>query len=365
VSKRDYYEILGVSRDASKEEIKDAYRKLALQYHPDRNKSPEAEEKFKEISEAYAVLYDDEKRKLYDMFGHAGIDGRYTREDIFGGVDFDEIFRNFGFGFDSVFDIFFGGRPRRRYGPQKGADLRYDVEITLEQAASGIKKEIQVPRTETCTMCNGSGAKPGTQPRTCPKCQGTGQVQYSRSSGFARFVQIETCNMCNGKRKIVDSPCTECKGSGNIQRTRKIVVKIPPGVDTGSHLRLKGEGERGVQGGPPGDLYIVVHVKPHEIFERDGNDLLCEVPIGIAQASLGAEIEIPTLEGKTKLKIPAGTQTGTIFRLKSKGMPNFGGHGRGDQLVRIVIRTPIKLTQKQKELLRELAKEFGENVELD
>ncbi|MBS7643013.1 molecular chaperone DnaJ [Candidatus Bathyarchaeota archaeon] len=368
MNKRDYYEILGVPRNASKEEIKNAYRKLALQYHPDRNKSPDAEEKFKEISEAYAVLSDDEKRLQYDQFGHAGIDGRYTWDDIFRGADFDEIFRDLGFGFggfDSIFEMFFG-RTRRPYGPEKGSDLQYDLEITLEQAATGLKTEINVPRTETCPICHGSGASPGTEPRTCPKCHGTGQVERaSQVSGYARLIQIETCPLCHGKRTLIDSPCKNCRGTGQVQRTRKISLKIPAGVDTGYHLRLRGEGEPGIRGGPPGDLYVVIHVKPHEIFERRGSDLYCEVPISFTEAALGAEIEVPTLDSKTRLKIPPGTQTGTVFRLKGRGLPNLHGLGRGDQLVKVVVRTPTKLTPRQKQLLIEFAKEMNEEPSYD
>jgi len=362
MNKRDYYEILGVSRDASKEEIKNVYRKLALQYHPDRNKSPGAEEKFKEISEAYAVLSDDEKRIQYDRFGHAGIEGRYTWDDIFRDVDFDEIFRDLGFGFGgfgSIFEMFFG-RMRRPSGPQKGPDLQYDLEITLEEAASGLRTEIDVPRTETCTICHGSGASPGTEPRTCPKCHGTGQLERaSHLSGYARFIQIETCPFCHGRRTIIDSPCKNCNGTGEVQRTRKISLKIPSGVDTGYHLRLRGEGEAGIRGGPPGDLYVVIHVKPHEMFERKGSDLFCEIPINFIQAALGAEVEVPTLDSKAKLKIPPGTQTATVFRLKGKGLPNLHGFGRGDQFVKVVIRTPTKLTPRQKQLLTEFAKEMN------
>jgi len=365
MEKRDYYEVLNVPKGASREEIKDAYRKLALQYHPDRNKSPDAEEKFKEISEAYAVLSDDEKRMQYDQFGHAGIDGRYTRDDIFRGADFESIFRDLGFGFggfESIFDMFFGRRERRPYGPEKGSDLRYDMEITLEQVASGLKTQIEVPRTERCSECNGSGAAQGTQPTRCSRCNGTGQVQHVRSSGFARFVRIETCDKCGARGITIESPCKTCRGRGTVEKTRKISVKIPAGIETRTSLRLSGEGEAGVHGGPPGDLYVVVHVKPDNVFERDGSDILCEVQVGFAQAALGAEIEVPTLESKARMKIPAGTQTGTIFRLRGKGLPEADGYGRGDELVRVAIRTPTKLSQRQKQLLAELAKEIGENL---
>ncbi len=362
--KKDYYEILGVPRNATKEEIKAAYRRLAMQYHPDRNKSPDAAEKFKEISEAYAVLSDDEKRRQYDMFGHAGLEGKYTPEDIFGGIDFEDLFKDiFSFSeFDRIFDIFFGGRksrPREEYYV-KGADLTYDLEISLEQAASGLKTVIEIPKVEICGTCHGSKAKPGTSPKPCPKCQGTGKIQISRVSGFTRYVQIFICDLCHGEGKIVDTPCPECGGTGKVKRFKKIKVKIPPGVDDGYQLRLTGEGEPSPVGGPPGDLYILIHVKPHPFFVRDGPNLLCEVPISFTWATLGAEIEVPTLDGKTKLKIPPGTQSETIFRLKGKGLPEFRGYGKGDLLVKVKVETPTNLTETQKKILFEFAKERGE-----
>jgi len=363
LSKRDYYEVLGVPRNASKDQIKEAYRQLALKYHPDRNKAPDAEEKFKEISEAYAVLFDDEKRAQYDQFGHAGISGRYTQEDIFRGVDFGDVFRDFGFGgFDSIFETFFGRGARQRYGPEKGGDIQYDMEITLEQVATGLETQIKVPRTETCPTCHGSGARPGTQPQTCTKCNGRGQIQYSRSTGFARFVQIAPCDKCEGKGMIVEFPCNECRGTGQVERTRTIDVKIPAGVDAGSYLRLNGQGEAGVRGGPPGDLFVAVRVKPHSVFRRKDSDILCEVSISFTQAALGAKVEVPTLDGRAELKIPAGTQTGTVFRLRGKGVPHLGRFGRGDELVRVVARTPTKLTKRQRQLLEELARDLGEEV---
>jgi molecular chaperone DnaJ len=361
MEKRDYYEILGVSRNSSKDEIKNAYRKLALQYHPDRNKASDAEEKFKEISEAYAVLSDDEKRQRYDQLGHSGIDSRYTPEDIFRGVDFGDIFRDLGFGgFDSIFDIFFGGRGRQAYGPQRGADLRFDMEISLEEVAGGMRTQIDVPRIERCNVCNGSGAQPGTSPQTCSNCQGTGQIQHSRTSGFARFVQIEPCDKCHGRGVVIESPCRECHGTGNVHRTRKISVRIPPGIESGTSLRMEGEGESGPDDGPPGDLYVVVYVRPHELFERDGDDLITSTTINIAQAALGGEVEVPTLDSRARLKIPPGTQTGTIFRLKGKGLPRMKGFGHGDELIRVVVTVPRKLTSKQKTLLTQLANELKE-----
>ncbi len=363
--KRDYYEVLGVLKNASKEEIKNAYRKLALQYHPDRNKSPEAEEKFKEFSEAYAVLSDDEKRRQYDIYGHAGIGEKYSPEDIFRGTDFRDIFRDSGFGFggfDDIFNVFFGHQRRWQQGPQKGADLGYDLEITLEDVASGLEREIYVPRTERCDICKGSGASPGTTPRRCSRCNGTGQLQRTTSTGFGQFIQIETCNLCGGRGVLIDSPCKSCQGTGLVSRNRKILVKIPPGIEDGSRMRLASEGEAGAKGGPSGDLYVIIHVKPHETFRRRDSDILYEATIGPIQATLGAEIDVPTLEGKAKLKIPAGTQTSTVFKLKGKGLPRISGFGHGDELIRVTVRIPTKLTSRQREMLTELAKEFGEDV---
>jgi molecular chaperone DnaJ len=370
VEKRDYYEVLGVSKDASQDDIKRSYRKLAVQYHPDRNKSPDATDKFKEVSEAYAVLSDDEKRSMYDQYGHAGIDGRYTTEDIFSGVDFDSIFRDFGFGggfgggFDSIFDVFFGNRRARTRGPrvQRGDDLQFELEITLQEAASGIERQIDVPRRERCPVCEGTGAEPGTDVTTCPKCKGNGQLQIARTQGYTRFVQIIPCDRCNGAGKIVEQSCHNCRGSGVVRPTRKINVTIPKGVETGSVLRLSGEGEVSTSGGPSGDLYVVINVMPHEIFQRDGTTLYLEQPISFFQATLGAKVKVPTLDGAAEIKIPAGTQTHTLFRLKGKGMPNLPGYGRGrgDELVRVIVQIPENLSRGQKNLLQEIAEEFGE-----
>lgn len=370
-SKRDYYDVLGVSRNASKEEIKNAYRNLALKYHPDRNKSPDAEEKFKEISEAYAVLSDDEKRRQYDMFGHAGVEARYRPEDIYRGVDFEDIFRDLGFGFggfDSIFDFFFGGGRRSRATVEeeyytRGSDLSYELEITLEQAVSGVQTEIEFPRTQPCETCKGTGAKAGTSPKTCQKCHGSGRIQISRTSGFARYVQILTCDRCKGTGKVIETPCNVCRGAGMVRRTRSFRVAIPPGVDTGYSLRLAGEGEQSLKG-PPGDLYIHIHVKPHPIFTRRGNNLLCEIPIKFTWAALGAEIDIPTIDGKARLKIPPGTQSGTVFRLRGKGIPNVNKSGRGDELIRVKVETPKNLTSRQKAILMEFAKERDEDAPL-
>jgi molecular chaperone DnaJ len=353
----DYYDVLNVRRDSSKEDIKNAFRKLALQYHPVRNKSPDAEEKFKEISEAYAVLSDDEKRRQYDQFGHAGIDSRYSWDDLFRGVDFGEIFRDIGFGFggfDSIFDRFFG--TGQRYRTSRGPDLRYDTTITLQDAYRGVKREIEIPRSERCTTCNGTGARPGTKPKRCPRCNGTGQVQHVQEAGFARFVRVESCGVCRGRGTIVEDPCRECKGTGRVRRTRMISVRIPPGVETGSHLRLAGEGEFGGTEEQPGDLYVVVHVKPHESLQRDGDDLIYRAELGFPELALGTEIDVPTLEGTVKVKIPSGTQPGTALRLRGRGMPRIRG-GKGDELVEVLMRVPTRLTNRQKELLKEFLKE--------
>lgn len=355
MQKRDYYEVLGVPRTASKEDIKKAYRRLAMEYHPDRNKAPDAEEKFKEVSEAYGVLSDDAKRQQYDTFGHAGIDGRYTQEDIFRTINFEDIFGDLGFGFGDLFSTFFGGSRRRR-GPRRGEDLQYNLEITLEQAFRGMQTTIQVPRTETCEKCNGSGARPGTSPRACSKCGGSGSIGTTKRTPFGSFTSISTCPACRGEGKVIDSPCGECRGVGKVRRSRKIEIKVPPGVDTGSQLRIAGGGEAGERGAPPGDLYVAIYVKPHEIFRREGSDIIVDQPLSFSQAALGDEIEVPTLAGYVKLKIPPGTQTGTIFRLRGRGMPSLDGHGHGDEHVRVVVVTPTRLNERQKELLREFAK---------
>ncbi len=366
-AKRDYYEVLNVAKDASKKEIKKAYRKLALKYHPDRNKAPDSEEKFKEVSEAYAVLSDDEKRVQYDQFGHEGISGRYTWDDIFRGArtDFDSIFRDLGFGFGgfaTIFDMFFGGRTSRRNDPRRGSDLQYDMEITLKDAASGLDKDLEVPGFDVCSTCKGSGIKPGATSRSCPKCDGRGEIRHTRNVGYMHFTEIRPCNECRGNGVSIKNLCKDCNGTGATRRLRKIKLKIPPGIDDGHSLRLSGEGEPGTKGGPKGDLYVVVHIAPHEIFERHGDDVLCEAHISFPQAALGTKISVSTLTGKAKLKIPAGTQTGTIFRLKGKGIHHLHGLGKGDQYVRVTIQTPTKLTQHQKKLLAELAKEIDNEV---
>jgi len=347
LSKRDYYEVLGVSRSATEQELKSAYRKLALQFHPDRNPgSHEAEEKFKEINEAYGVLSNAESRSRYDRFGHAGVgssaaSGAWTAPD-FGG--FEDILGD-------LFGDLFGGRSSRRGGPQRGADLRYDLEITLEQAAAGFNTQITIPRLESCATCNGTGAAPGTSPVVCNLCGGTGQVRFQQ--GF--FSVSRTCHQCRGAGRTITNPCKICRGQGRIEKEQQLEVKIPAGVDTGLRLRLAGEGEAGQNAGPSGDLYVVIHVKEHDLFERQGNNLYVNVPVTFTQAALGAEIKVPTLDGEETLTIPGGTQTGSIFRLKGKGIVSLQGHGRGDLFVVASIVTPTRLTREQKRLLEEFA----------
>jgi molecular chaperone DnaJ len=357
--KRDYYEVLGVQKGASKDQIKDAYRKLAMQFHPDRNKEAGAEERFKEISEAYAVLSDDQKRQTYDNLGHQGFDQRYTSEDIFRGADFDSVFRDMGFG--DIFRTFFGGGGGFQGYEERtrGQDLAYNLEITLEEAAKGTEKEIEIPRTERCEVCGGSGANPGTSAKTCPRCGGAGKIQNLRKAGFATYVQVSVCPTCKGKGKIIDSPCNNCHGAGLVRMRRKITVKVPMGIDEGYQLRLRGEGDMVSSDGDPGDLYVVVHVRQNPQFIREGDDLWYVAVITYPQAALGAEISVPTLEGPTTVRINPGTQVGSTITLRGKGMPRFRGYGRGDLLVRIGISVPEKLTGPQKTLLEQLAKEFG------
>ncbi|SFA53003.1 molecular chaperone DnaJ [Anoxybacillus pushchinoensis] len=348
MSKRDYYEVLGVSKNATKEEIKKAYRKLSKQYHPDINKAPDAAEKFKEIKEAYEVLSDDQKRAHYDQFGHTDPNQQFGG---FGGADFD--FGGFG-GFEDIFSSFFGGGRRRDpNAPRAGADLQYTMRLTFEEAVFGKETNIEIPREETCDTCHGSGAKAGTKKETCTHCHGTGQLTIEQATPFGRIVNRRPCHHCGGTGHFIKEKCATCHGTGRVKKRKKIHVKIPAGVDDGQQLRLAGQGEPGINGGPAGDLYIVFHVEPHEFFERDGDDIYCEMPITFTQAALGAEIEVPTLYGKVKLKIPAGTQTGTKFRLKGKGVPNVHGYGKGDQHIRVRVVTPTKLTERQKQLLRE------------
>lgn len=353
-NKKDYYEILGVPRNASQEEIKRAYRNLARQYHPDVNPNKkEAEEKFKEISEAYAVLSDPERRAQYDRFGHEGM------RDM--GFNFETIWQDItgDFGFGDIFDFFFGDRFKERYGTSqrtysaRGADIRYDVEIDLEDVVKGKEIEIEVPKSEKCEACKGTGLEPGTTPVECNRCRGTGQITTKRTTVFGQFINVTTCDACRGEGKIIKTPCNRCKGEGRTRKTKRLKVKIPRGVEDGTRIRLAGEGEAGIKGGLPGDLYIFVSIRPHPVFKREGQDIYLEKKISFVKAALGGEIEVPTLDGKVTLKIPPGTQPNTVFRLKGKGLPHFKGYGVGDEYVKINIEIPTRLTEKQKRLLRE------------
>jgi len=378
--KKEYYKTLGVDRGSSQDEIKRAYRRLAKKYHPDLNKEnhKESEEKFKEVSEAYEVLSDSQKRANYDKFGSAGVDfGRggfewsnFTRfsdvEDIFGGLFKDLFGGNFGRaqGGSSMFDDLFGRGHTGAdagYRPEKGSDIRYDLEIDLEEAAMGMEEEIAIAKEDVCPVCSGTGASAGGL-ETCATCGGTGQVKRVQRQGFAQFISIGSCPRCRGTGKEIKDPCENCNGNGKIKVNKKILVKMPAGVDTGSRLRIAGEGNAGERGGPPGDLYVMIHVREHEFFKRGGNNLFCDVPVRFAQVVFGDEIELMTVEGGTvRLKMPAGTQSGTVFRLKNKGMPDLRGYGRGNMLAKVQVITPSKLSKRQKELLREL--DEGEEAE--
>ena len=345
--KRDYYEILGVQRGATDQEIKSAYRKLALQYHPDRNpNNPDAEEKFKECSEAYAVLADSEKREMYNRFGHAGVGNAATGFDPSAFQDFGDIFGEF-FGFG---DLFGGGRSSGRTRAQRGADLREDITIEFEEAAFGVEKQITYRKHELCEKCNGSGSAHGKAPASCRSCGGRGQVRYQQ--GF--FSIARTCPNCHGAGSVISDPCANCRGEGRVIQQKTIDAKIPAGVEDGTRIRFTGVGEAGVHGGPPGDLYLVLRVKQHAFFERQGNDLYCVVPVSFTQAAVGTEIQVPTLEGEQTLKIPEGTQSGTILKLRGKGVPVLNGHGKGNLFVEVRVQTPTKLTKRQRELLQEL-----------
>jgi len=379
-TKRDYYEILGIKKNASLDEIKKAYRELALRYHPDRvphEQKKEAEEKFKEISEAYAVLSDSQKRATYDEYGHSGVDQRYTYEDIMRGgqwggfedIGLGDLLKHFqsmftggssSFDTDDIFDnFFFASEGGRRSSRRKGRDLQISVDITLEEAATGIEKTVTVPRYETCATCSGSGAKPGTKKNTCPQCKGAGRTVVS--SGFFQLAQ--TCSRCGGEGSTIQASCPDCRGEGRTKVTRKIKVKIPTGVDTGSHLRIRGEGESGTAG--RGDLYVIIEVRPHAIFQRHNNDILTEITISLSKAILGAEVDVPTLNGKVKMKIPAGIQSGRVFRLKERGMPDLHRGGVGDELVGVNVEIPTRLTPEQRRLIEEFARLSGEDVNKD
>jgi molecular chaperone DnaJ len=361
-NKRDYYEVLGVAKGAAPEELKKAYRQMARKFHPDVNKEAGAEDKFKEVTEAYEILSDDQKRAMYDRFGHAGVS---TSGGGFGG------FQDFG-GFRDPFEIFeevFGGlggfsnrNRRQRGGPRRGADLRYEMTMEFEEAVFGLEKEIEVPRQETCNTCTGSGVEPGTSPIRCPECNGTGEIR--RQTGF--FINIGTCPRCQGRGEIIPSPCHECRGQGRLVKTRRLSVKVPAGVDNGTQIRLSGEGESGAQGGPPGNLYVVIRVKPHVYFRRNEETIHLELAINITQAAVGDEVEVPTLDGKEMMTIPAGTQTGDVIRLRGKGVPRLrrdgSNIGRGDQIVSLQVRTPTNLTKEQRHLLLELGKTLDREV---
>lgn len=353
--KRDYYEVLGVGRDASADDIKKAYRKLAMKHHPDRNPGDkQAEDAFREASEAYQVLSDAERRSQYDRFGH----GAFEQGGGFGGFDFS------GSGFEDVFgdifgDIFGGGRGRRGGArARRGEDLRYDLDISFEEAVTGADKTIRLARQETCSDCRGQGTRDGSQRETCGGCKGTGQIRIQQ--GF--FTIAKTCGQCGGQGSVIRDPCRSCGGSGVVQKPHQLNVHIPAGVDNGSRLKLRGEGEKGRQGGPAGDLYVILGVRPHPLFTRQDNDIVCEVPVTFTQAALGAEIEVPTIRGKVKMKVPPGTQSGTVFRLKGKGAPDVHGRSHGDQLVRLLVEVPRKLNPRQRELLEEFARSVGEEV---
>ncbi len=344
--KRDYYEVLGIDRNATEEEIKKSFRKLAFAYHPDHNHHDGAAEKFKEINEAYEVLCDPDKRAAYDRFGHGGAEGLFGRG--FEGVDFG--------GFGEIFDAFFGGTTTTtRQAPRRGADLHCSITATFEEAAFGCEKEIKVTRSEYCSLCQGTGTKPSGNPTPCPNCHGTGQVSRLQQSIFGRFISTAVCTKCRGEGEIIIDPCPQCHGTGKEKRSHTITVKIPAGVDNSSQIRLSGEGHAGTKGGSPGNLYLDLSVSPHKLFTRDGDDVLYKSPVNFAQAALGAEIEVPTLDGKINLKLPSGTQSGKVFRMKGKGIPHLHRNGRGDQIVTVVVVTPDSLTKKQRQLLEELA----------
>lgn len=349
-AKRDYYEVLGLARNASEDDIKKAFRRLARQYHPDVNKDKGAEARFKEINEAYEVLGDGQKRQAYDRFGHAGVSGAGTGANPFEGFGFSSI--------NDIFEQFFAGAAGgvgRRTGTQRGADLRYELAISFEEAVRGCQKEIEIPRWETCPACRGNGAQPGTSTTRCPNCQGTGEIRRVQQSIFGQFVNVMVCDRCRGEGRIITTPCERCRGQGRIRNVRRVTVNIPAGVDDNINVRVTGEGEVPPRGGTPGNLFVALTVKPHEYFKRQGTDILYELPISFADAALGAEVEVPTLDGKEPLKIPPGTQSGHSFRIKGKGVPIIHSNNRGDQHVVVKVETPKSLTPRQRELLREFA----------
>lgn len=357
-TKRDYYEVLGVVKGATADDIKKAFRKMARQFHPDVNKAPDAEAKFKEVNEAYEVLSDDQKRAAYDRYGHAATQGGYGGAEGFGGAGFNDI--------NDIFSEFFGGFARanaqQRRGPRRGADMRHDLKIDFLEAIFGVEKEIEIVRNETCTRCTGSGSEPGTSPTRCRTCNGTGEVRRVQQSILGSFVNVTTCPTCNGSGEVITVPCKQCGGRKQTRVTRTLSVSIPPGVDTGTQIRLNGEGEPGMNGGPAGNLYVVINVAPHAYFRRKDEDIIVELSVNVAQAALGDEIEVPTVDGKEKLNIPAGTQSGSVFRLKSKGVPHLRRTSRGDQLILVNVQVPQNLNTEQKRLFSELAKTLGKDV---
>lgn len=367
MAKRDYYELLGVAKNASTDEIKKAYRALARKYHPDVNKEPGAEAKFKEINEAYSALSDSQKRSQYDQFGHAGPQFGGAGP---GGFDFNDIFRGGfqgGFGdspFEDLFETFFGGGGgrRRQAGPRRGDDLRYDITITLEEAAKEFHKEIDIPHYVSCQTCKGTGARPGTKPEKCSACKGSGQVRRVQRTMLGNFTQVGPCPDCQGTGEVIKTLCVECHGRGQVKKTHKVEVKIPAGVDTGNKLRIPKAGDTGEKGGNPGDLYIFINVKDHKMFQRDGADIHYKALITFVQAALGIELEVPTIDGKTILKVPSGTQPNTVLRMRDKGMPHLNSKARGDQYVHIEVETPTNMTKEQADLLRKLAQMRGERT---
>jgi molecular chaperone DnaJ len=353
-SKRDYYEVLGVARNASPDEIRRAFRRLARQYHPDVNRDASAGERFKEINEAYEVLSNAEKRRHYDRFGHAAAASPFGSTGA-------------GFGIDEIFETFFGGMGRggasRR--PARGADLRYDLELSFDEAVFGVTKEIEVPRTVPCSRCGGGGAEPGSSPARCPQCNGAGEVRRVQQSIFGQFVNVTVCDRCRGRGEVITQPCKECGGRGAVQTVRRIAVPIPAGVDDGQQMHLPGEGELGARGGPPGDLYVVIAAAPHDVFKRQDTNIIYDLLINVAQAALGDELEVPTIDGREKLKIPPGTQSGAVLRLRGKGVPRLRGPGRGDQLIRVRVVIPQELTEEQRQLFERLAASFNGHAPAD
>jgi molecular chaperone DnaJ len=353
-SKRDYYEILGVQRSCTDEDLKQAYRKLAKQYHPDVSKASNAEDRFKEINEAYEVLCDGDKRAAYDRYGHAAVDGSMGPSGGFGGMP--------GFGVEDIFESFFGGVRSTQRGPQRGGDLRYDLVLAFEEAVFGCEKDIEVTRWEACPTCDGAGSAPGSKPVQCLVCHGSGEVRRVQQTLFGRFVNVTPCDRCGGRGTVITNPCPNCKGEGKARATRKLQVKIPAGVDEGTQMRLNGEGEMGILGGPAGNLYVVLQVRRHKVFRREHNDILLDLNISVAQAALGDEVEVPTVDGPTKLTIPAGMQHGETVVLKGKGVPQLQTTRRGDQVVHLNVVIPTRLNEEQRRLFQELGKSLGRDV---